>query len=153
MPRLNLPRRFTIFAAALLAAACGAREPEPLVLNEDACDYCRMTISDARFGGEAVLATGRVKKFDSAECLVGWARVTPVGGRGALYVIDVQHPGSLVLATTAGFLKGAALKSPMGQAVIAFADTVRAEQQRTMLGGQVMSWAQLLADTARPGTP
>lgn len=153
MRRFVPPHRHAILVLALLAAACGGREPEPIVLNEDQCDYCRMTISDSRFGGEAVLATGRVKKFDSAECLVAWARATPADARGALYVIDLQHPGTFVPAATAGFLKGALIKSPMGQAVVSFADTARAEQQRAMLGGRVLTWAQLLADTAATGMP
>lgn len=153
MFRLVPPRRLSILALALCAAACGAREPEPIALNEDQCGYCRMTISDARFGGEAVLATGRVRKFDSAECLADWARATPAKDRGALYVIDLQHPGAFVPAESAGFLKGAVLKSPMGRSIVAFADTVRAEEQRTMLGGRVLTWAQLLADTAATGTP
>ena len=157
MRRLVPPRRLTILAVALLVAAfgaaCGARGPEPIVLNEDPCDFCRMTISDSRFGGEAVLATGRVKKFDSVECLASWARSTAGKSGGTLYVIDLQHPGSFVPATSAGFLKGATLKSPMGQAILSFADTARAEQQRTMLGGTVLTWAQLLAESTAPGTP
>lgn len=153
MLRLVPPRRLSILVLALCAAACGAREPEPITLNEDQCDYCRMTISDSRFGGEAVLATGRVRKFDSVECLADWVRATPADGRRALYVIDLQHPGTFVPAGTAGFLKGALIKSPMGQAVVSFADTARAEQQRSMLGGRVLTWAQLLADTAAAGTP
>jgi len=153
MHRLVPPRRFAILALALFAAACSGRGPEPIVLNADQCDYCRMTISDARFGGEAVLATGRVKKFDSAECLMDWVRATPADGRGALFVIDMQHPGTFVPAASAGFLKGSTIKSPMGQSLAAFADTTRAEQQRTLLGGRVRTWAQLLADTAAAGLP
>jgi len=152
MRRLVPPRRLSILALAALAAlvaACAARGPEPITLNEDQCDFCRMTISDSRFGGEAVLGTGRVKKFDSTECLVGWARATPTGSRGAMYVIDAQHPGTFVNAERAGYLKDAFLKSPMGQAVVSFADTTIAEQQRAVLGGRVMTWAQLLADTVQ----
>ena len=37
----------------------------------------------------------------------------------------------------------------MGGAVVSFADTTIAEQQRAVLGGKVMSWAQMLADTVQ----
>jgi len=152
MRRLVPPRCIVLLAFALLAA-CRPREPEPIALNEDQCGYCRMTISDARFGGEAVLPKGRVRKFDSAECLLAWARATPDDQRGTLYVIDLQHPGSFVPAASAGFLKDAMLKGPMGGAVLGFANAARAEEQRTMLGGRVVTWAELLADTAAIGHP
>ncbi len=153
MRRFVPPSRLALFALVALIAACRAREPEPIALNEDQCSYCRMTISDARFGGEAVLPTGRVKKFDSAECLLSWVRATPADQRGDLYVIDLQHPGTFVPAATAGFLKDAILKSPMGGSVLGFASAARAEEQRAMLGGRVMSWAELLGDTASMGHP
>ena len=151
--RRSVPPRRLVLLGLLLLAACRPGTPEPIVLNEDQCGYCRMTISDARFGGEAMLPTGRVRKFDSAECMIDWARATPAADRGVLYVIDLQHPGSFVPAAAAGFLKGAVLKSPMGQAIVGFVDTARAEEQRTMLGGRVMTWPQLLADTARAAAP
>lgn len=140
------PRRFALLAL-VLALACRARDPEPIVLNEDQCGYCRMTISDARFGGEAVLPTGRVKKFDSIECMLSWARATPEKERGELYVIDTQHPGSFVTAWHAGFLKGAMMHSPMGGSILGFLNEAKAEEQRAMLGGTVTSWGAMLTDT------
>ena len=110
-----------------------------------------MTISDARFGGEAVLPTGRVLKFDAAECLLSWARATPPEQRGDVYVIDVQHPGTFVPVTEAGFLHGGTLQGPMGGSVLGFASAAKAQEQTTMLGGRVTTWAELLADTASMG--
>jgi len=144
------PRRFALLALVVLAA-CRPPAPEPIVLNEDQCGFCRMTISDARFGGEAVLPTGRVKKFDAAECLLAWVRATPEKERGAVYVIDLQHPGTFVRVESAGFLKDATLRGPMGGSVLGFATAARAEEQRTMLGGHVVTWAELVADTAAAG--
>lgn len=151
MHRLVPPRRLALFAIAVLLAACGTREPEPIVLNEDQCGYCRMTISDSRFGGEAVLPTGRVLKFDAPECMLSWARATPANQRGDLYIIDLQHPGTFVPVTTAGFLTGGTMQGPMGGSVVGFASPAKAEEQRTMLGGRVTTWAELLADTASMG--
>lgn len=147
------PRRLALLAVVALLAACRAPGPEPIALNEDQCGYCRMTISDARFGGEAVLPTGRVRKFDAPECMLAWARATPPAERGTLYIIDLQHPGTFVPVVTAGFLRGGTLQGPMGGSVLGFASAARAEEQRTMLGGHVVTWDQLLADTARAPTP
>jgi copper chaperone NosL len=151
MRRLVPPRRLALVALAVLLGACRAREPEPMVLNEDQCGYCRMTISDSRFGGEAVLPTGRVLKFDAPECMLSWARATPVADRGDLYIIDLQHPGSFVPVATAGFLTGGTMQGPMGGSIVGFASPAKAEEQRTMLGGRVTTWAELLADTASMG--
>ncbi len=151
MRRLVPPCRPAVLAAALLVAACRGRAPEPITLNEDQCGFCRMTISDARFGGEAVLPAGRVLKFDAPECMLSWARATPAEQRGDLYIIDLQHPGSFVPVATAGFLTGSSMQGPMGGSVVGFASPAKAEEQRTMLGGRVTTWAALLADTASMG--
>jgi copper chaperone NosL len=140
-----------LIALAVFAAACRAREPEPIALNEDQCGFCRMTISDARFGGEAVLPTGRVKKFDSVECLLGWVRATPADQRGAIYVIDLQHPGTFVGVENAGFIKGGLIQGPMGGSLLGFQSAAKAEEQRAVLGGTVMNWAQVLADSSKVG--
>ena len=143
-------RREIVSALLLVLAACGARGPESIVLGADGCDFCRMTISDSRFGGEAVTAKGRVHKFDSIECLAGWARTAPAGSVRALYVIDTQHPGTFVFVDTAGFIKDGFMKSPMGRSMVGFASPGRAEEQRAMLGGTVLTWAEVLADAASP---
>lgn len=149
--RRYVPQRRAIASVLLLLlAACGAHGPEPIVLGADGCDFCRMTISDARFGGEAVTRKGRVHKFDSIECLAGWARTAPAGSVRALYVIDTQHPGTFVLAASAGFIKGGFMNSPMGRSLVGFANPKLAEEQRTMLGGTVLTWAEVLADAATP---
>ena len=91
---LRFPLTVVVFPALL--TGCAVAGPEPIALNEDACDYCRMTIADARFGGEAVTRKGRAHKFDSIECLAGWARAAKPGTVRALYVLDAQHPGTFV---------------------------------------------------------
>lgn len=146
----------TVAAAAAvtaLAAACGETVPRAFALNEDACGYCRMTISDTRFGGEAITKNGRIQTFDSVECLAAWARNSEMGSVSAIYVMDFQHPGKFVRADSAGFLQKVLINTPMGRSVVAFATPAAAEQQRAMLGGDLIAWGTLVADTAsKPGT-
>ena len=138
-------------AAALWVAACAKPGPRPIALGVDACAYCRMTISDSRFGGEVVTSTGRVLTFDSIECLADWARGNQLAQPRTLHVIDLQHPGSFVGVDSAAFLRATMIASPMGRSLVAFASPRAATEQQAMLGGRVMRWAEVLADSARPG--
>lgn len=136
-------------ATALIVGVlgCAPDGPRAIALNEDACTQCRMTIVDARFGGQAITKNGRTMTFDSIECLANWARTAPAGTAKAIYVIDLQRPGTFVPAESAGFLRGALIKSPMAGGIAAFASQEAAEQQRAMLGGSLVGWSDLLADT------
>ena len=137
--------------AVLMTVACGPAGPRPIALNEDACSYCRMTISDARFGGEVVTRTGRVFTFDSIECLASWVRAADTTTIAGIYVIDLQHPGTFIEAGGAGFLRDAVvMTSPMGRSVLAFASPEVAEQQRAMLGGTVVGRRDLADSLAVP---
>lgn len=153
MHRFALRCSVLAFALAASLAGCGGARPEPIALNQDGCDYCRMVITDPKFGGEAVTSTGRVNKFDSIECLVGWARAAKAGTVRALYVIDLAHPGNFVPAEQAGYLRGSFVKSPMGKEISAFASPAAAEQMRAILGGRVVTWAEVLADTVKAASP
>jgi copper chaperone NosL len=109
-----------------------------------------MAISDARFGGEVVMKTGKIHTFDAVECLVAWAAAADASTMAGVYVVDLQHPGTLVPAEAAGFLKGAMVPSPMGRAISAFATPAIAEQQRAVLSGSLATWKELLAEHAAP---
>ncbi len=155
--RTAIPRTAAFALVGLITlGGCSEVQPEPIALGKDSCDVCRMTISDARFGGEAITSKGRILRFDSVECLASWARTGEQGKSARLYVIDLQHPGTFVRADSAGFLRGAVIGSPMGRSVLGFVSLAAAEQQRTMLGGEVVSWTQLVEGpgaVSEHGTP
>jgi copper chaperone NosL len=111
MPRVAL--------LALLVAACGGGPP-PIAWGSDACDFCRMTITDRRFAAAAITATGRTVRFDALECLAGWEAAQPRPPR-AVWVTDATHPGTLIPAAGAEFYRAGAVSAPMGQGFIAVA--------------------------------
>jgi copper chaperone NosL len=146
------PKRWNARGLAMAGlVACTVSGPQQIVLNQDSCDFCRMTISDARYGGEAITSTGRVQKFDGIECLAGFMRAAPAGTIRGAWVIDLQHPGTFVPVEQAGFLKADLMHSPMGKSLVGFSSAKAAEEQRTMLGGRTMTWAEVLADSAPAG--
>lgn len=107
-------------SAVLMLLACTRRSPPPLVVGEDACESCRMTVTDLRFGGEVVLTTGRRYAFDSIECLSSFLAAESDASRlGSVWVSDFEER-QLVDASSALFVQGGSLRSPMGRELVAF---------------------------------
>jgi copper chaperone NosL len=151
-------RRRTVLAAtaggALFAAACGAGGPRPIAYGRENCDYCRMAISDARFGAELITTTGAVKVFDSVECLVSYyLDAVSRGDVREAYVTDFRRPGTFIVADRARFLRGGP-GSPMGLSLTAFASDAEAATARDELGGgELLAWSDVLDFVSRERMP
>lgn len=145
--------RAALAAAAVLLVAC-ARGPQPIAIGSDACETCRMTISDARFGAELVTTKGKVRKFDSVECLAAYYLTAEAQGAvRSVWVTDFRHPGTFVPAEEAKFVraKGSAeISSPMGAGLFAFAPDADVAAEARQLGGTAMTWSDVVA-LARAG--
>ena len=99
-----------------LAAACGSNAPQPILYDADACAFCRMQISDPRFGAEIVTRHGKPIKFDSIECLVSYYKQAAAANDVAsVWVPDFTHPGSLIEASTARFVDLGPGRAPLGR--------------------------------------
>lgn len=152
-------RRSSVLTLAALAlglafAAC-QRGPRPLMAGTDACEFCRMTVSDVRFGAELVSRTGRVHTFDAVECLASFYLDAEARDdvRG-VFVSDFES-GRLLPADSALFLRGGSLRSPMGRSLAAFAPDIGGAAIVRRYGGTVIRWADVLQEMKneqlRPG--
>lgn len=131
---------------AILLAGCGTAGPRPLVAGTDACGYCRMTISDVRFGAQAIAPTGKVTTFDAVECLAGYARTADSTAIASLWVADFAAPGTWVDAEDAVYVVDARVSSPMGRSLLAFAAGTDPQAVVARYGGTVRRWRELVAD-------
>ncbi len=151
-----MSRSLTSLAALLLAlsaSACGSG-PRPLVAGEDSCRYCRMTIDDPRFGAMVMTARGRLETFDSIECLAGYVSSLPAtSAPRAIWVADVENPSRWLDVTHARFLYGGALHSPMGRRLAALDSAADVDAVRQRLGGELLSWSQVLQLVASQSVP
>jgi copper chaperone NosL len=134
-------------------AACATTEPRPIAYGHDECAYCRMIISDARFGAALVTAKGRTVAFDSSECLASYY-AQEGGNRGrdaaqSLWVSDYDHPGHLLPARRARFLRMGGPGSPMGKGVAAFRSD--ADARGAAEGSPTLGWDEVLALVGREG--
>lgn len=144
-----------VFATSL--AACSSGGPVPIALDRDACDFCRMQISDSRFGGEAITRTGKVLKFDSIECLASY--YTGLADRASvrsIWVIDYQRPGTLIPALDARYVHHSGPGSPMGRGLLATAADADVHALAERLGGAALAWSDVLTlverDTPHAGS-
>jgi copper chaperone NosL len=143
--------RPSLLTAAWLLAGC-TRSPQPIAYGGDACDYCRMVISDQRYGAELVTAKGKVHKFDSVECLAAYyLERRGEGSVASVWVADFQRPGTLVPAEAARYLRVSGPASPMGKGLMAFAPSADTAGLRRTFGGDPLRWTDVLALVEREG--
>lgn len=132
--------------ALTLGACIRASDPQPIDYGGAECDYCRMTISDPRFGAELVTAKGKVHQFDSIECLAGYYRQTNAAGAPrSIWVNDFRHPGTLIDAHGAVFVRTTTLHSPMGRGLVALAAGSDKAAARREFGGPTLTWDAVVA--------
>ena len=68
--------RFAAVLPFVLVAACGggAEGPAPVDTKNDACAWCRMSVSDLRFAAQLTAPGHEPKFFDDAGCLRDWLK-------------------------------------------------------------------------------
>ena len=145
--RARSAKRASLAALAVAAAAaCAPAVPGDIADLGKPCDYCRMTISDERFGGQMITKKGKIYAFDSIECLASFYLQQPaVGEASAVWVADYAKPGHWVAAQSALFARSEAHQSPMGLNIVSFAADADTATVLRDLGGATMRWPEVLA--------
>ena len=112
---------FSLVSLAFLVG-CSKPEPIPIAYGKDECVSCRMSISDSKYGAEAVTTKAKTYKFDALECMLRWyaASSVPQADIHSLWVTDFIRPGELIDARSAFYLESAMFHSPMGMNYAAF---------------------------------
>ncbi len=133
---------FIIVSLALATTfnACSSSGPDPISLNKDMCDNCRMNISDGRFGAEVQTEKGRFYKFDDFKCLTHYAAEQPNGSIKSYYIHDFSKNNVLIDATKAYYVWSKELSSPMRGNTAAFANKADAEKIAQQYGSTVDDW-------------
>ena len=110
---------FLTLIGLLFFAGCGSRDPQPIQFGTDQCSYCRMTISNPKFGAELITEKGRIHKFDALECMVHY--LDDQGNeKPTLYCVPFDKPGTLGELNKMVFVISPKIKSPMGANLASF---------------------------------
>ncbi len=139
-----------LLVAGLFIASCNNQGPQPLTLHKDACTFCKMSISDGKFGAELITTKGRIYKFDDLGCMFGYMASLEAESIGKIYVNDFQKNNELIEATTAWYIQNETLKSPMNGNIAAFATKEQALQYATQHDATVLSWNALSKTVHQP---
>jgi copper chaperone NosL len=142
--------KYSAAALVLLAAflsSCSSG-PVPIKVGVDNCDFCKMSVADARFGAEVLNNKGKAWKFDDTHCLIAFLKEGTLKSEDIKEIYFVRFDGSheLLPSEKALLLQSEALHSPMGGNAAAFADESSLQKVKQELNGNEVKWGDLRND-------
>jgi copper chaperone NosL len=119
--------------------------PVPIKYGADACAFCKMTITDIRFGCEIETVKGKVFKFDDISCLLAFSNSDKVKGQeiACRYLIDFIKPRHFIKSEEAFILRSDRLRTPMNSELAAFSSKVEAEDHQKKYPGEMLRWQDI----------
>lgn len=128
----------------LLLNSCST-EPEPIRIGKDNCDFCKMTISDNRFGGEIVTKKSKIYKFDDQHCIKAFLNSGKLDKKdiAGVYFVNFNSPHNLLNVNEAHFLQSPALKSPMNGNIAAFSHEDSLAKALPEFYGNSITWEDM----------
>jgi copper chaperone NosL len=128
----------------LCFSACNTN-PQPIRTGKDNCDFCKMTISDNRFGAEIVTKKSKIYKFDDEHCLVAFLHSKQIVPEqiAAVYFTNFNNPHGLINVMDAHFLQSPTLKSPMNGNIAAFSSKDSLVAMLPQFKGNKISWEDM----------
>jgi copper chaperone NosL len=133
-----------VLLLAFTFMSCGDFKVEPIKLNTDNCDFCKMSIAEGKYAAEVITQKGRVYKFDDIRCMANYCKENANPKIGAYYVSDFSQDNNLIPAETAFFLSGGMIQSPMHGGIIAFSKEKDAEELATKLNAKPINWEVII---------
>ena len=132
------------FLLLTLIISCSKKGAEPIKLNTDGCEFCKMKIADGKFGAEVITTKGRIYKFDDMHCMVNYHKENPNPKIQSFYIHDFNQNNTLIAAETAFYVKGGDINSPMHGNTIAVQTNEEAEQMAKKYNASPISWAEII---------
>ena len=127
--------------------AC-ASGPQPIKIGKEACAFCKMTISDSRFGAELITNKGKIFVFDDPSCLVSFLHDSQnkinKSEIKASYLTDFIVPHNLILAENAYIIKSESISAPMNGTWVAFSNKDSAESFLIKQTGKFEKWNDVI---------
>lgn len=141
-------KNLVVIIITLLFVSCVSDGPEPFNLGKEACSFCKMTITDPRFGAEIITTKGKVYKFDDMHCLTSFLKENTVSKADIknMYAVNFSGNHNLIKVDENLLLyKTDLLQSPMNGNMAAFdnKDSLAAVMHQ-LKGGMPLNWDELI---------
>lgn len=119
---------------------------EPIKIGVDNCQFCKMTISDAKYGIELITKKGKILKYDETHCLLSSIKQGDLDQSQIkeIYFTDFCGKHELINKTVVFLLKSEELRSPMEGNVAAFSNKDSLSVYAQQFHGIQITWDQLL---------
>lgn len=135
-----------IFSVFLIFVISCSKNPKPINFGHDDCDYCKMTISDNRFGAEVISKQGRIFKFDDMHCVKGFLddEILPKDNVHSVWLIDFKGSEKLIQAENSFLIQNDELRSPMGGNIATFETENELKEYQNAYSGTEIKWEDFL---------
>lgn len=130
------------FLFSLMSCSTG---PLPIKIGVDACSFCKMSIADARFGGEILTKKGKIFKFDDMHCLLEFQNSNTINNMDIkdIYLVSFNKPHDFIEASKAFLYKSDELRSPMGGNTASFKSESELKEAAQKFKGEKVTWTAI----------
>ncbi len=135
--------KYVVSILFLALYGCNSKVVVPIKLNVDQCDFCKMKISDSKYGGEIITEKGRVYKFDDIGCMISYTNENKLQVFD-FYVTDFVNNNALINVKDAHFLTGEFFSSPMRGNIAAFGSKEEATKIQEEANAAPLPWNKIL---------
>jgi len=145
---LNRFKKTPVDAALVLLVSmslisCSAKEPKPIKLNVDNCEFCKMTVSNGKFASELITQKGRYYIFDDVSCMIKYVKANSGLVNAKMYVNDYLDENKFIAVEKGFYLMGGTINAPMGGKVAAFVTNENTTAYQTKLSAQKATWSAI----------
>ncbi len=141
---IHLSTPVMLVLAILFFSSC-SNGPIPIKPGADNCYFCKMTISDIRYGAEIVTKKGRVYKFDDSYCLLSWLKTKEIAETDIknTYLTNFNNNHQLLNASEALILQSKDLRGPMGGNLAACKEPDSLKKIQEQFSGTEVRWNEI----------
>lgn len=129
-----------IIPLVLFLSACGNVKPKAVRVNYDNCEFCKMTIVDAKFACQIVNSKGKTYFFDDVKCLKNYLVNNQNLQHEKAYVSNYIMPNTFIEINNATVITSSNIASPMGGNMAAFDNETSAKPYIEKLNATVTKW-------------